>query len=44
MPELAALAASGVIGFKVFLGPVSPDYSTLDLGQARLAMLTLRDQ
>lgn len=33
--EMRALHDAGVTAFKVFLGPVSPDYRTLDLGAVR---------
>lgn len=42
--ELTELARLGVIGFKVFLAPVSPDYVSLSLGEVRLAMERLRRQ
>ena len=42
--EMRALHDAGVTAFKVFLGPVSPDYRTLDLGavQARLVQIEAR--
>ncbi len=36
--ELEKLDAKGVVAFKSFLGPVSPDYSPLNYGQAYEAM------
>lgn len=40
--HLEELHRLGVVGFKVFLGPVSPDYASLNLGQARQAMARVR--
>lgn len=40
--DLLPLAQAGVVAFKCFLGPVSPDYDTLTLGQVRQAMRRLR--
>ena len=35
LDELAGLNAAGAVGFKVFVGPVSPDYQSLDMGTVR---------
>lgn len=42
LDHLLPLAEAGVVAFKCFLGPVSPDYDTLTLGQARQVLLRLR--
>lgn len=36
--DMKALHRAGAVAFKCFLGPVSPDYSTLNLGLARKAL------
>lgn len=38
LDHLKDLSRAGAVAFKAFLGPVSPDYSTIDLGFARRAM------
>ena len=35
LDEFSGLDAAGVVGFKVFIGPVSPDYQSLNLGTIR---------
>lgn len=42
LSELASLQEAGVVGFKVFIGPVSPDYRSLDMGTIREAMEIVR--
>ncbi len=41
--QLKALDEKGVVAFKSFLGPVSPDYSSLNYGQAYEAMEILKE-
>lgn len=41
LEELQGLQDAGVTSFKVFIGPVSPDYCSLNLGQIRRAMETV---
>lgn len=41
--DLAALDEKGCVAFKSFIGPVSPDYVTLTIGQAREAMEILKE-
>lgn len=36
--EMEGLNASGVVGLKAFIGPVSPDYSSINMGIVREAM------
>lgn len=38
LDDLAALNEAGCAAFKVFVGPVSPDYQSLDMGTIREAM------
>lgn len=40
--DLKVLDQKGCVGFKSFIGPVSPDYVTLNMGQAREALQILR--
>ncbi len=40
---LRSLWDAGVVAFKAFIGPVSPDYSSIDMGTARRALLAARD-
>lgn len=42
LEHLVPLAEAGVAAFKCFLGPVSPDYDTLTLGQVRQEMIRLK--
>ncbi|MDR2390477.1 MAG: allantoinase AllB [Planctomycetota bacterium] len=42
LESLGELGKAGVVAFKAFIGPVSSDYSTIDLGTARRAMGILR--
>lgn len=39
--DLEGLGKAGVAAFKTFIGPVSPDYSSTDLGTVRRAMAVL---
>ena len=41
--QLKALDEKGVVAFKSFIGPVSPDYSSLSYGQAYEAMEILKE-
>ncbi|SKC92594.1 allantoinase AllB [Maledivibacter halophilus] len=41
LEDLKGLYEAGVVGLKAFLGPVSPDYSTVNLGIVREAMETV---
>ncbi|MDY3868001.1 MAG: allantoinase AllB [Pyramidobacter sp.] len=41
LSELKGMHDAGVVAFKVFIGPVSPDYSSLNMGQVRRAMQTV---
>ena len=41
--DLRELDKAGAVAFKSFLGPVSPDYATVTLGQARRAMEAVKD-
>ncbi|WP_088189185.1 allantoinase AllB [Desulfosporosinus sp. FKA] len=41
--QLKELDEKGCIGFKSFIGPVSPDYVSLTIGQAKEAMEILRE-
>ena len=43
LSELKSLDQKGCVGFKSFIGPVSPDYVTLNIGQAREALMILRE-
>ncbi len=40
--KLAEMWASGVVAFKAFIGPVSPDYAPVSMGLVRRAMLETR--
>ncbi len=42
--ELEGLYEAGVAGFKAFIGPVSPDYSSVNMGIVRHAMQTMADK
>lgn len=41
--DLAPLNAKGVVAFKAFVGPVSPDYSSVNMGHIRQALLRIRE-
>ena len=43
LDQLKALDEKGVVAFKSFIGPVSPDYSSLSYGQAYEAMEILKE-
>lgn len=38
LDDLEGMNAKGAVAFKAFIGPVSPDYSSVDMGLARRAM------
>lgn len=41
--KLAELDEAGVVAFKSFIGPVSPDYTSLNIGQARCALEIIKE-
>lgn len=43
LDDLAPLNTKGVVAFKAFVGPVSPDYSSVNMGHIRQALLRIRE-
>lgn len=42
LDDLAGLDEAGVVAFKAFVGPVSPDYSSVNMGHIRQALQRIR--
>ncbi len=40
--ELEGMDREGAVAFKAFIGPVSPDYSSIDMGLVRAALMTIK--
>lgn len=42
LDELEGLNQAGAVAYKAFIGPVSPDYSSIDMGHARRALKIIK--